>query len=140
MKPIHKDPLASKDLEARDRRFLMLAKKAAAKSSFRKKQVGVLLVKGNKIVVQAHNYASHTVHLEYPGIDGFKYWSLHAEIAALNSAKEDARKTTAYLFGFKNGRPGNSKPCPLCERYLRLFHVQKVVHTTPFGGVTTFNL
>jgi deoxycytidylate deaminase len=134
MKEKWKDPFANPNFSSKDKRFLELARRVALKSNFKSKQVGVILVRSNTILVEGYNFLSHPKYLEFPGIDGLKYWSLHAEIAALAQIG-DTRKATAYLFGYKKGRIGNAKPCPLCYKYLKLRNVRRVVFTTPFGGV-----
>ena len=115
----------------KDLRFLQLAMKVALRSSFHK-QVGVVFVKGSRVIVEGVNRISHPKYLEYPGIDGLHYWSLHAEIDAL-ARVDDVRRTIVYLYGIKNGHKGNSKPCPLCFKYLQSRGVRRIVHTTPTG-------
>ena len=134
------DPLKSQLLTPKDRRWLELTRRVALKSNFMKKQVGIILVRGNKILAEGFNKLSHPKILNYPGIDGLHYFSLHAEVAALASAV-DVKKATAYLYAYKRSsqtsHPGNAKPCPLCEIYLRKRGINRAVFTTPFGGIGT---
>ncbi len=128
------DPIQSPLLSQRDRRFMELARRQAIKSNFLRKQVGVVIVKGNRVVASGFNHLSHPMYLQYGGIDGLKYWSLHAEIDCL-SAAPDVRKATAYLCAYKKKRFGNSEPCPLCKIYLKKRGIKRVVFSTPFGGI-----
>lgn len=128
------NPFDSPLLSTKDKRFLELAKRVALRSTFRRKQVGVILVKTNSIVASAWNKASHPLYKSLPGFDKYAYWSLHAEAAAILSV-DNVRKTTAYIFGFKYGRFGNAAPCPLCYKHLKERGVYRVVHTTPFGDI-----
>jgi dCMP deaminase len=128
------DPIQSPLLSQRDRRYLELARRMALKSSFMRKRIGVIIVKGNKIITQGWNKVSHPIVKEFPGVDRFVYWSLHAECSALSKVK-DVSGATVYLYGYKKLRSGNSEPCPLCEIYLRKREISRVVYTTPFGGI-----
>ena len=115
-------------LSVRDLRFLELARRTALHSTFLRKQVGCLLVKGNKIIARGWNKISHPAVKEFPGISNLLYWSLHSECAALLKAG-DVVGATIYLYGIKRGRPGLSRPCPLCYKYLKLRGVSRIVYT-----------
>lgn len=119
-------------IEKKDLRFIELARRIALKSDYPRKQVGVVLVKGHKVIAEGWNKLSHPDYRSLPGVDSLTYWSLHSEAAALLKVS-DVRKSTAYLYGFKYGRPGNAAPCPLCKHYLRLRGVKRVVYTGVAG-------
>ena len=74
------------------------------------------------------NKISSPVVKEFPGKDSLSYWSLHSECAALAKVK-DVTGTTVYLYGIKNGRPGNAAPCRLCHKYLKARGVKRIVYT-----------
>lgn len=120
----------------RDHRFIDLARRQAFRSLYLPKRVGVLITRGTKILVEGFNKVSHPAHLKFPGIDGYTFYSLHAEMDALFrlSNPREARGTTVYIYGMKV-RSHNAKPCPLCERYLRLYKVKRVVFTDEVGSV-----
>jgi deoxycytidylate deaminase len=120
-------------ITVKDERYLKLAKRQALRSQHMPKRVGVVIVRGNKILASGYNKVSHPKVLSFPGIDGYNYWSLHSEIDALSKI-EDARGSTAYLWATK-ARSKKAKPCALCEKYLRLRGVERIVFTLEDGTV-----
>lgn len=114
-----------------------LARRQAIRSSFIKR-VGVVFVKGRKIIVQGYNKVSSPKYLNFEAIDGFMYWSLHAECDALGKGIS-VKGSTVYLYGFKT-RICQARPCPLCERHLRLRGVERAVFTTERGVVEEIDL
>lgn len=114
----------------KDIRYLELARRQALRSRYIK-QVGAVFVRGNKILAQGVNRVSHPKFMEFKGIDGYEYFSLHAECDAL-ARVGDVDRSTVYLFGIKN-KICKSKPCPLCELYLRKRGVIRAVYTVKNG-------
>jgi deoxycytidylate deaminase len=125
-------------ITVKDKRYLELAKRQALRSQHMPKRVGVVIVRGNKILALGYNKLSHPKVLSFPGIDGYNYWSLHSEIDALSKV-EDARGSTTYLWATK-ARSKKAKPCILCEKYLKLRGVVRIVYTSVDGSIQELSL
>lgn len=54
---------------------------------------------------------------------------LHAEVLALLRAKDHVAHTIVVERYHKDGTPAKAQPCPMCNMYLHMMGVKKVIHT-----------
>lgn len=90
-----------------------------AKTSPHRTKVGCSLYKKGKLVTTATNlYKTHPIQAKWAHKTGRGFAiHLHAEIAALIRAREDA-DTLVVARVMKDGRLGTSKPCVTCRAYI----------------------
>jgi len=112
--------------------FLRKAVEIAATSPSRKK-VGAVLMKRNEVITTAtnHDCKSHPKQAFWAkrvGLDEKIY--LHAEVAALVKAREDADKIVVVRLGGHSGDElRQARPCPICEAYLRFAGITDVYYS-----------
>lgn len=113
--------------------FLRRAVEVASTSSSKKK-VGAVLMNKNKVIATAtnHDCKSHPVQAKWAekvGLEEKIY--LHAEIAAMIKARDDADKIVVVRLGGRSGEElRQSRPCKICEAYLRHAGIQHVYYST----------
>ena len=122
-------------------RFLKLAKEMALKSTEMKRQFGVAIVDGNKVVATGRNRKSHPKIPTITSQNGERrYFGLHAEIDALLKCDFSVRNTVVYIWG-QNVSTGNlcaSNPCDLCQRILKQRGIKQAVFPLKKGGFNVF--
>lgn len=112
--------------------FLSLAYDVAMTSPSRK-PVGAVLMRKNKVIATATNQdcKSHPLQAKWAkrvGLDEKIY--LHAEIASLIKAREDADKIVVVrIGGHSQNEMRMAKPCPICEAYLRHAGIKHVYYS-----------
>lgn len=120
---------------------------AVAMASDAPKKMGAILLKRNKIIAAATNDYSKTHPTQAraaqsaaqvwgdPSLAKKQY--LHAELASIIKAKEDADTIVVCRVGGHGKKTiAYAKPCPLCSLYLRQYSDVKHVHySTPDGFV-----
>lgn len=119
----------------RTTRYFTLARREALQSEFEQFRLGAVIVKGNYVVSRGRNRPkSHPMqrrYEKYRGRSGTRFF-VHAEIDALiRSGYEDL--TGCEIFVHRETRaatPGNSRPCPACERALIDAGVRYIHYTT----------
>lgn len=111
-------------------KYTKIANKLAHKSEH-KFQLGCIIVKNNRVVGSGYNTTK--THTKSPQ----KYKTLHAEMAALFSAKyKEVRGGEAYVLRIlKDGSHALAKPCSLCESMLKQAGIRKVHYTTDVPGL-----
>ena len=120
----------------RHQRFLRIAQRAALKTVDMKRQFSTVIVDKNRTIVVARNMRSHTMT---PNVvcpqTGKRYYGLHAEVHALLKCDFSVEGMTAYVHGqnVKTGKKVYSKPCTLCESFLRKRKIKTVVFSTQTG-------
>jgi deoxycytidylate deaminase len=101
---------------------LKLAREMALKSTEMKRQFGVAIVDGNKVIATGRNRKSHPKIPTITSQNGErKYFGLHAECDALIKCDTSIKRASVYIWG-QNVSTGNlvySGPCDLCQRMLR---------------------
>jgi tRNA(Arg) A34 adenosine deaminase TadA len=110
----------------RDFSFIRRAAKEAKKSQENHK-IGVVLVKGGKIVATTYN-----MKIQSEIFNPISY-SKHAETRALTKRKyfEDIEGCICYVARIRKEQPfGLSKPCKECEKALRAAGISAVYYTT----------
>ena len=119
--------------------FLRKAIDVAATSPSRKK-VGAILMKKNEVISIAtnHDCKSHPIQARWAEKVGLREKIfLHAEIAALIKARDDADKIIVVRLG---GHSGNelrqARPCPICEAYLRHSGITDVYYSVSHNKFT----
>lgn len=107
------------------RKHFALAKKLSQKSTSKFK-LGCVIANKSRVVCLGHNFMEKT-HPKVPSI----WKTLHAELHALiGTSYVDTKGCTAYIYReTKDGKPANSKPCPMCENALRLAGIKNVYYT-----------
>jgi tRNA(Arg) A34 adenosine deaminase TadA len=121
--------------------FLQLAIDVA-KSSPSKKKIGAVLLRKNKVVTTATNLDRKTHPFQAKlakqvGLDPKIY--LHAEIAALIKAKEEAdTMIVARIGGHTQNELRNSCPCPICKTALEISNVKRIIYSTDEGFLLKF--
>lgn len=109
-------------------KFFELAKKLSAKSDHPKHQLGVVIVKKDRVLSLGINkYKTHP-RSTHP------YRFLHAEMDAIISAKEDLKNSNAYIYRqTKDGKLGLARPCIHCLKALKEAGIKKIYFTTYTG-------
>lgn len=117
-------------------RFLKVAKRQAEKTTNMRRQVGAVIVDGSCVIAKGHNRNSHT---KIPKVKSRKtgkiYYGLHAEISALLQCNFKVKNAIIYVYG-QNRRSGKSiysKPCELCEYFLKKHGVKGAIYSTHTG-------
>ena len=107
-------------------RFFELARRLSKHSDHYQHKLGCVIVRKNKILSVGFNKLS--THPKSP----HAYHSLHAEISALiGLSYEDLRYCVAYVYReTKDGKTALARPCPSCERALKLAGIRGVYYTT----------
>lgn len=113
--------------------FLRQAVEIANTSPSRKK-VGAVLMLKNKVISTATNLdcKSHPLQAEWAkrvGLSEKIY--LHAEMSAMIKARDDADKIIVVRLGGRSGEElRQSRPCKICEAYLRHAGIKHVYYST----------
>ncbi len=117
-------------------RFLKVAYEMALKSTEMKRQFGVVIVDGGKIIATGRNRKSHPKIPTITSQNGErKYFGLHAEIDALLKCDFSVKRAVVYIWG-QNVSTGNlcySGPCDLCQRLLRDRGIKQAIFPTKDG-------
>jgi deoxycytidylate deaminase len=118
-------------------RFLKVAKEMALKSTEMKRQFGVAIVDGNKVIATGRNRKSHPKIPTITSQNGERrYFGLHAEIDALLKCDFSVRNMVIYIWG-QNVSTGNlcySGPCDLCTTLLRERGIKEAIFPMKYGG------
>ena len=106
----------------KQQQLLDIAQQEAQKSgqNFRH---GAVLVKNGKIVSAGHNRVTSR--------PGSHVYSTHAEMAAIKHCSE--RTSDAHLYVVrvrKCGALADSKPCPRCQKFMKMHGIQRVFYST----------
>lgn len=111
-----------------------------AEDSPHRTRVGCVLIKKNRIISTATNsYKTHPLQAEWAKKTGRSYAiHLHAEMAALISARDDA-DTLVVARVLKNGKLATSKPCVTCRAYIEQSGI-KTIHYIEDGEWKEENL
>lgn len=130
-------------MNKRSKRFISLALRESLLSSYRRVQIGAVIVDGNYVVAKASNQAtSHPRQFHANNRAGrlAPAHACHAEIHALVRSK-DYDLTGCEIFVARFNRNGNlamCRPCPACEGALQDAGIQSVTYTTESGIVKEF--
>lgn len=114
-------------------KFFKLARMLSFKSDHPKHQLGVVIVKKDRIISLGINkYKTHP-RSTHP----FKF--IHAEYDAIISCKEDLKNSVAYIYReTKNGNIALSRPCEHCMKALRDAGVKKICFSTYTGYISEY--
>jgi len=109
---------------------MMEVAKKLSKKSTSKFKLGCVIANKNKIVCVGHNHMEKT----HPKVKS-QWHTLHAELHALIGTSEvDTKGCVAYVYReTKDGKPANSRPCPMCESALRMSGIKRVYYTDECG-------
>lgn len=117
-------------------RFLKLAHEMALKSTEMKRQFGVAIVDGNKVIATGRNRKSHPKIPTITSQDGTRrYFGLHAECDALLRCDFSVKRASVYIWG-QNVSTGSlcySGPCDLCQRLLIARGIKQAIFPTQDG-------
>jgi deoxycytidylate deaminase len=101
-----------------------------------KRQFGVVIVDGNKILAVGRNRKSHPKIPTITSQNGERrYFGLHAECDALLKCDFSVRRAVVYIWG-QNVSTGNlcySGPCDLCQRLLKDRGIKQAIFPTKDG-------
>ncbi len=124
-------------------RFLKVAREMALKSTEMKRQFGVVIVDGNKVIATGRNRKSHPKMPKITSQNGERrYFGLHAECDALLKCDFSVRSASVYIWG-QNVSTGNlcaSNPCDLCQTLLKERGIKQAVFPLKLGGFEVLNL
>jgi deoxycytidylate deaminase len=116
-------------------KLISLAIEEAFKSTHQHK-IGAIIYTNKGIISKGHNDANtwrHNLHPKY------KRWptSIHAEVAAILSAKKDLKGCFIIVIRVnKMGELRMAKPCNLCMNYIDYVGIKKVSYSTNNGMET----
>jgi tRNA(Arg) A34 adenosine deaminase TadA len=113
--------------------FLRMAVDVAESSPSRKK-VGAVLMNKNKVIATAtnHDCKSHPLQAKWADRVGLsEKIYLHAEMSAMIKARDDSDKIVVVRLGGHSGHElRQSRPCPICESYLKHSGIEHVYYST----------
>jgi len=121
--------------------FMRLARNVSFHSQHRVR-IGCVLVKNGKpISVGFNKMRTHPIYKKVNHPRAKYIQSLHAEMAAIISARTDLNGAVAYVYRErKDGSMGTAKPCPVCEMLLSEAGVKKVYYSTDNGNIEVMRL
>lgn len=106
-------------------RFLKNAKKASLNSNHHLHSIGCTLVKGGRIIGTGFNI------LKTSPRSPNRFFSIHAEVKAILSAKTDITGATAYIFRqTKDGTMALARPCQSCFDFLISHGIKNIVYSS----------
>ncbi len=124
-------------------RYLKVAKAMALRSTEMKRQFGVVIVDGNKILATGRNRKSHPKIPTITSQNGQRrYFGSHAECDALLKCEFSIRHAIVYIWR-RNVSTGNlcaSNPCDLCQTILKERGIKQAVFPLKDGGIEVLNL
>lgn len=111
-------------------RYFQLAKRMAQKSPSRYQLGAVVLNKRGHIISTGNNDMTKT-HPKHKTWGNF----VHAELDALLGLNpQDTKNGTVYVYReTRNGELANARPCPICEKAIRLYKIRKICYTVSGG-------
>lgn len=86
---------------------------------------GTLIAQARNSYTKSHPLMAHFARLANQPERVF----LHAEVAALLKCKENNAHSIVIERFKKDGTPGNAKPCPICERAIKAWGIQRITYT-----------
>jgi len=111
--------------------FFKLARSVSFHSTHNRVHIGCVIVKNGKPVSVGFNQSkTHPMYkrINAPNVPFIQ--GIHAEMAAIASARTDLTGTVAYVYREdRKGEIADSKPCPACQRLLEMAGVEKVYFT-----------
>jgi len=117
-------------------KFMMLAKQESLKSTYKKAQIGAVIVKGGSVLAKSYNEIRHCKIGKR-----FSTWdnSVHAERNACRKVnKEKLKGATIFVYReTKDGKPTLALPCEDCYRMIESLGIKRVYFSTnefPFFG------
>lgn len=115
-------------------KYFDLAKKIATLSDHRNFKLGAVIVRGSKIISVGTNKLKTHPKSPHP------YSSLHSEMAAVISAKQNLQGCEIYVYReTKAGVPALARPCMYCFPFIKEAGI-KQVHFSINNGYQTENL
>lgn len=111
----------------RDARYLKRAYELAQTSKCRQRHGAVVIQNGNVVSVGVNKDRNIVNNLDESHVKA--HGSIHAEVAALSKVANPKGCVVYVARAMNSGVPGNSKPCPRCEKYLDDAGVRRVVWT-----------
>lgn len=107
-------------------------------SDYHRIRIGCVIARGNKEVGAGHNVRKGHPFQRICNLAVARQTrcdSMHAEtMAVLYTSPSLVRGSTVFVGRYeRNGRLGNCRPCPACEKLLRESGVQKVYYTDTTG-------
>lgn len=125
--------------------YLSIARAAAQRSTYLRRQYGAVIVKDDQIVSTGYNGAARgevnccdigecwrEAHGIPHGEQYEKCVAVHAEANAILSADRAAMiGATLYLAGFEGGKEIAAEPCAMCARLIKNARIAEVLGTGP---------
>lgn len=106
-------------------KYFDLARKVSKLSDHKRFSLGAVIVDGSKIISVGANKLKTHPKSTHP------YSSLHAEMAAIISARQDLSKCDIYVYrGIKPGTPAMAKPCVYCQAMIQEAGIKNIYYTT----------
>lgn len=89
------------------------------------------MIKGGRLIKLGVNKSKQGILIDRL----YKDKGCHAELMALCSLPEDKIKgSVLYVAGWSKGNNAvNSKPCPICQKYIKKFELKAVYYSIPNG-------
>ena len=102
-------------------KFFDLAKKVSKLSNHKRHQLGSVIIRGSKIISVATNTIKTHPRSTHP------FGSLHCEMAAILSAKQDLTDCEIYVYReTKAGVPAMARPCVYCFPFIKEAGLTKI--------------
>lgn len=101
--------------------------KAESHKSRGKIKIGCVIIKSGNIIGRGYNNYNTSPSRRHK----VNTWSIHAEVAAINSLKTAKLKnTTMYIYReTKKGLPALAKPCNGCQKIINNLGIRKIIYT-----------
>ena len=121
--------------------FFQLARNVSFHSKHRVRVGAVIVKNGKPISVGFNKLKTHTMYKKVNHPKSAYIRSLHAEMAALISARTDLRGAVIYVYRErKDGSVGTAKPCPVCQMLLKEAGVREAWFTMDGGNIGRIKL
>ena len=131
------------NLHARIRIEFVTATIEMARASQCSKRHAAMIVRGNRVIGAGINYTkTHPAGKR----SGSRYWTYHAEVAALSRLKKDPSKPLelpargAVLYSLRNGIEKQSRPCADCTAKAQEKGIRLMVFVNALGRLDSERL
>ena len=103
-----------------------------AKRSAQNHKHGAVLVRSGKIVATGHNKVTRKVPSHM--------FSIHAEMAAIKASHQKCMLADSQIYVVRVNKEMNladSKPCELCQRFMKHHGISRVFYSTNSGDIAS---
>ena len=114
-----------------------VAKAALGRANHEDFPMVAVIVRKGKILSVGTNHQTRTHPVLH--FSGWGIKRIHAEFSAISKVKNRSllKGCTIYIYReYRNGNPAPSKPCQMCQEYLKSFGIKTMSYPTENGFIT----